>query len=264
MTRRRFLALSLCACLLGCVHLASHEEKIASFKPFSHSRIGNQTLQEYLEARTAVLIAGAKPISVTPRDGAIGVELMPVGTDGKVDIGSATAVAADGYFLTAAHCLHRQPVFLVISTPTGPRGVICRVVWRPPPRAENLCDMAILKIDVPMEYAFAMADNSDLVAGEPLVTAGGNGEAGGHLLSASPNNPSPAYDVPFSYAIIHDIPLAQGDSGGPLTTLDGKLIGIEILATGLYLGPRQGIALRPDPLWLRRQIDNDRANHLTH
>jgi S1-C subfamily serine protease len=180
--------------------------------------------------------------------------------DGKVDIGSAAAVDAGGYFLTAAHCLHRQPVFLVISTSSGPRGVLCRVVWRPPPTDENLCDMALLKIDVPLEHAFAMAQNAQINPGLSVVTSGGNGEAGGQVLSIAPGNSFKIQNLPPTYTVIHDIPLAQGDSGGPLTTLDGKLIGIQVLAIGIYLGPRQGIALRPDPAWLHRQMDQDRRS----
>jgi S1-C subfamily serine protease len=258
---RRLVPLLLFAALGGCIHLASQQEKLESFEPFANRHVGQETLGEYLEDRTAVLIAGAKPLSVRIHDGTIGVALKPMAADGKVDIGSAAAVDTDGYFLTAAHCLHRQPVFLVISTSSGPRGVVCRVVWRPPAGEENPCDMALVKIEVPLEHAFVIAQSSQIGPGLPVVTSGGNGEAGGHVLSITLSSTPKLQSIPPTYAVIHDIPLAQGDSGGPLTTLDGNLIGIQVLATGIFLGPRQGIALRPDPAWLRRQIDQDRLAH---
>jgi S1-C subfamily serine protease len=254
---RRLLILLLCV-PVGCAHLASREEKEISFKPFAQRRVGNQTLADYIEQRTAVLVAGARPLGIKVQGDQVGVELKPTAADGKVDVGSATAVGADGYFLTAAHCIRREPVFLVVPLALGPQAFTCRVVWRPPQAAADVCDLAVLNISASLPGAFAMAANSEVGTGDPVVTSGTNGEAGGKLLSATPVGPSPALGLPFMFSLVHNIPLTHGDSGGPLTTLDGKLIGIEILVTGVYIGPRQGVALRPDSQWLKGIIDRDR------
>jgi S1-C subfamily serine protease len=255
----------LCAALIGCAHLATPREKADSFKPFAAHRIGDLALRDYIEARTALLVAGAKPLGVDSSGDQLGVGLKPTDADGKVDLGSAVAISTDGYFLTANHCIHRRPIFLVVPEPGGPKAVPARVVWQPPSTpAGDDCDLAILHISAALPSAFELADNSQVALGDPVITAGVNGAAGGRLISATPTDAVAAAGLPYTFTLIHDIPLTHGDSGGPLTTLDGKLIGVDVLVRGVYIGPRQGVALRPDPKWLMQRMDEDRRENISH
>jgi S1-C subfamily serine protease len=244
---------------VGCAHFATRQEKEASFEPFAQRRLGEQTLRDFIEQRTAILVAGAKPLGVEDHGDEIGVRLKTTDADGKVDVGSAAALDSDGYFLTAAHCLRRQPVFLIIGFPNALKALPARVVWQPPESAGDNCDLAVLKLDTHLPGAFVIAGDSDVAVGDPVVTSGANGAAGGKLLRVTINDPDSALNLPFTFTLVHDVPLAHGDSGGPLTTLDGKLIGVEVFVRGVYIGPREGVALRPDTEWLAQIIRKDRA-----
>jgi len=254
---RRFLRLGavfLFLLLSGCVHLATEQEKEASFRPYIHVHVGRVPLREYIEARTGVLVAGAVPLQVTSDKDAVGVRLKPTQADGAIDVGSAAAVSSDGYYLTASHCVRRRPVFLVIPTPAGPQAYQARVVWTPP-TDDPQCDLAILKIDAAPAAVFAIAPPREIHAGAAIVTSGANGEAGGHLVSITKSNELP----PIFYTLVHNVPLTHGDSGGPLILLDGRLIGVEVLIRGSYLGGDHGVALLPDPTWLRGVLAHDRV-----
>jgi S1-C subfamily serine protease len=263
MNWRRCSILSLLL-ILGCGHLATPQEKEASFQAFVAVKVGRVSLRDFIEERTAILVAGAEPGDVEVHDNQIGVRLKPLSPDGKMDFASASALSEDGYYLTAGHCVHRRPVFLIVPTNEGPRTFMARVVWQPPQDFEY-CDLAVLKVNPGgSELAnFDLAADSDVTVGDAVVTTGANGEAAGHLLRAITNDADPAHGLPVFYALIHDAPLTRGDSGGPMTTLDGKLIGVQVLVRGFYIGPSQAIALRPDSHWLVDIIHADRLAHPT-
>jgi S1-C subfamily serine protease len=244
----------------GCAHLATPEEKEVSYRRFLSAKVDGKDLGEFLAQRSAIIIAGAEPVVVATRQHDVDIRLQPVEKDG-FDLGSASEITADGYFLTAAHCVRRRPLYLLLPMPASERITPARLVWSPP---DSSCDIAIIKVDFDsLRPAFAIAEDGDLKPGADVVTAGANGLAAGKVLGASEavvaNEPS---GLPEVQAILHSAPLAEGDSGGPLATLDGKLLGIEVLARGLWLGTSQGIALRPDPVWLRKVIARDRLAHL--
>jgi len=242
----------------GCANLATRQEKEDSFRSFALRRLGGQSLREFIQQRTALLVAGAKPIGVDVHAEDVGVGLKPTDPDGKVDVSSAAAIEPDGYFLTAAHCLHRQPAFLVFSGANGPLALPARVVWEPTPAAEADYDLAIVKVEAKLPAYFEMGDDSAEGGGEAVVTSGANGEAGGMLLQVTRTDADPSGKLPAVYTLIHNLPLSHGDSGGPLITLDGKLIGIEILVRGVYIGPREGVALGVERGWVEGVIERDR------
>jgi S1-C subfamily serine protease len=254
---RLFLPLLLLS--TGCVHLATQEEKEASFRPYLDVHVGAVPLRDFLEARTAVLVAGAEPLEVVTEKDEVGVKLKPADPDGAVDVGSASALSADGYYLTAAHCVHRTPVFLVIPTPAGPQAYPARIVWKSPDSSTD-CDLAILKIHVAPPALFDIAPPSALQIGDVVVTSGANGEAAGHLLTVNAEPASNDGSTPAFLELIHDVPLTHGDSGGPLILLDGRLIGVEVLVRGSYLTGAHGVALLPDAEWLTTLIAKDRTS----
>ncbi|HUB24483.1 MAG TPA: serine protease [Tepidisphaeraceae bacterium] len=256
-TRRRINLLCLLALLAaGCAHIATREEKADSFKPYVQDRLDGQSLRDYMALRTAFVVAGAKPQAIEVHPDGMDIDLRPADARAKVDLGSAAAIASDGYFLTAAHCVRRQPVYLIVYQPGGLAIVAARVVWSGPPDLPA-CDLAVLKVQCAVPAAFGLAADSEFNIGDCVVTTGAVGDAAGKLLESDPND-SPGGGLPRTTTLIHDAPLAHGDSGGPLMTLNGNLIGIEILVRIAYFGPRRGIALRPDPAWLSRLISDDR------
>jgi S1-C subfamily serine protease len=260
--RRWVILLLFAVSLAGCAELATHEEKEDSFTPYVFRRVGPLSLRDFIEQRTALLVAGAKPTKVEVGTDDVGVGLKPTDPDGKVDVASAAAISLDGYFLTAAHCIRRQPVFLVIPDPSGPRALPARVVWQPRASAPAEYDLAILKVDALLPVAFTVASDTDVGTGDPVVSSGANGESGGKLIRFQINDASSALGYPLTITLFHDLPLTHGDSGGPLVTLDGRLIGVEILVRGVYFGPREGVALRPDTTWMMKIVDEDRAKRL--
>ena len=142
--RRRLILLLCVVCLAahlaGCTKLATHEEKEDSSSPISIAASGRCRCGISLSSAQALLVAGAKPTKVEVGTDDVGVGLKPTDPDGKVDVASAAAITIDGYFLTAAHCIRRQPVFLVIPDPSGPRA-LPRAGWsgsRPPRRRRSL------------------------------------------------------------------------------------------------------------------------------
>ena len=194
-------------------------------------------------------------------------------------VGAAVAIHADGYFLTAAHCVDSGPVLLLCARKGRPpievRGT---VVWRGQERLTH-CDLAIVHASVPPgELAKVMrwsADHRPPVGARVLVAgsgATGIRVAGGKVLRvesvefdndsgklASNNRQAdfpryaPLQDVQVIY---NDIPVLPGDSGGPVMLEDGTLLGI---AVGGLLGEQErAIVLRPDTKWLEQAVATHR------
>jgi S1-C subfamily serine protease len=253
---RRVALVSLFAFAAACSHLASYHDKQVSFRQFESLTIDGKSLADFLQQRSAVVVAGAQPELLASRGDEVDLSLKPVSRDG-FDIGSATAIATDGYFLTAGHCVNRRPIFLMRATSSGPTILPVRVVWQPP--AKSPCDVAVIKVDNETPEIFAFADPALLQPDLDVVTAGANGLAGGKLADVNRSLVPETATTPAVLAIFHNVPLAEGDSGGPLATLDGKLVGIEVLARAVFWGVTQGVALRPDRAWLKETMAADRA-----
>jgi S1-C subfamily serine protease len=263
---RRFVSLLCLGALLleGCAHLATPAEKQVSYQRFESVNVLGVKLSDFLQRRTAVIVSGAMPHLVSARDREVNLRFDPVAADG-FDIGSATAVDFPGYYLTAAHCVPRRPVFLLLPSGSGATIIPARVVWSAP--KDSPFDIAIIQGNTGNTAYFTLEDPPSFAAGCDVVTAGSNGLAGGRLLEsfkwtapAAGQSPATA-PTPAAIAYVHSAPLAEGDSGGPLTTSTGELIGVEVLARGILLGSTQGIALRPDAAWLANVIAEDHLEH---
>ncbi|MDP9175090.1 MAG: serine protease [Planctomycetota bacterium] len=255
---RRLLASFTAAVLalaVGCAHLATPQEKEVSYRRFSSLAVAGVQLGDYLRDRTAVIIAGAKPQVLSTGDHDVVFRFRPSSRDG-FDMGFASAVTSDGYFLTAAHCVPRQPVYLLKRQANQVRVESVRIVWTPP--AGSPCDIAIVKINETAAAPFEWENLQQIKPQDDVVTLGPSGFAGGKVLEITPALVPATPLTPAALAVFHDAPLNYGDSGGPLVTLDGKLLGIEVLARARMLGSTQGIALQPDPQWIQHTIDADR------
>jgi len=232
-------ALLLCAAAVGCVGKgASRDEQAASL-----ARISDWTLdpRRYLEARTALL---ARP----REDG----HYAPAGT--------ATAIARDGYFLTAAHVLDRGVPLLLRKDRRHWRLklnlVPTRVVWSDPE-----LDLAVIHAPLRLRRWLELTPEPG-PRGEEVCSGGYvDGEvwvslAAGELLEGHPA----ASEVPAT-RVDHSCPLRMGDSGGPLIDAQGRLLGINYEAHYHWLGfgGWTASACWIDPDWLQRLLSEDRA-----
>lgn len=184
-------------------------------------------------------------------------------TPGDADGGSATPIAADGYFLTADHVLASESgrnVFVLY----GARGRLvpekARVVWR---SAE--ADLALLHIPAKTPNYYRWTPTERWVpSGTPVIHGGiatGFKSEPGKLGTSIP--PEGAFTGNRTFKI--DIPLQPGDSGGPVVDASGNLVGINSAVE--FLVPMETAffvdseANRPNIRMLEEFIRKDRARN---
>lgn len=255
----RAAALATLVALAGC-RFPTPAEKEASFAPYARARVGGVELGGYLGARTAVIMQGVAVLRVVTAT-ALTTSLE---TEGAFSLGVATAVAPDGYFLTAAHCA-REPVTMLVRSGGSVVAVRPRVVL-----ADDDVDLALLKVDgIAGGGAFFEWSGADEVGERTeLVSLGLGGETGpsfrfvaaaGRALE-TPEAPSGG-EPPVSI-VRHDVLLNHGDSGGPLATCGGRLVGVNV---GIWarcgFPPWSDVAIRPDPAWVEARMAADRRAH---
>jgi S1-C subfamily serine protease len=243
---------ALLAPLLGCIHPPTYAEKEASFRTFAERHGDSAGLRELLSGRVVQVFEFA---------------------EGRSWRGSATAITADGYFLTASHCLKALPVaFLSVQGRMGPELVAARVVWDGRGGLEKPeADLAILKpwlLPIPVAY-FEWASTDELEADRQVVVAG---------YSRDAESPSWSFDARLQLAagrlieivepaggpasrLLHDAPLMDGDSGGPITTSSGRLVGINTAGAVGGIGRRTAFSLRPNRVWLEEILEQDRKDY---
>ena len=261
----------LCPCLLtSCLQVeinsigakVIHQRKDESVILWKERKVGKPGVFEYMGNRTAVLVGGGDPIdfkfhgsSVTMR-GKLGSGFT---------IGSAVAVAADGYYLTAAHCLDEKGLRLVGY---NGREIIfapeVRTVWSGKDRGQ---DLALVHIAAEKSPYFPLADASGVYPGAEVLVCG----AGGLRLAQSAGKIQVVRDrregssIPWK-AVVHSAPLLKGDSGGPVMNEAGKLVGVTSTG-GAFALPLVGKrwvhsyrsgAVWADPDWVQSMIEEDR------
>src|SRR5690606_838667 len=79
--------------------------------------------------------------------------------DGSVVFGCAAAVSADGYFLTAAHCVEDGPLQLVVWKHERPVTVPARLVWSGHGPGKDRADLALVKADFRPDHYFSLVDD---------------------------------------------------------------------------------------------------------
>lgn len=205
--------------------------------------------------------------------------------------GTAAAVAADGYFLTAAHVVDEGPKELItaIATASGDPELqrsSARVVWAPADSADEL-DFAVVHAQVGPVDAFRLhegkpvVDEAIVTGGWPIKYLGSHPGAprvsGGRITEANVRDASG--DLPAFTILRHDAPVLPGESGGPVLDHEGRLIGVnskvyfsfdlsfwqKLLMMVFRRFPEQAklesiavTTVMPTPVWLRHIIENDR------
>jgi S1-C subfamily serine protease len=162
-----------------------------------------------LESRVAEVLRRVAPATVGLRYGD-----QPAGA-------SAVIVSADGFVLTAAHCIPEVGGAMTVLLPDG-REFAATALGKNDRR-----DFGLVKIDEKGEWPYAPMGRSSALEIEEGVLA--LGHPGGFDLERGPL-------VRFGWIIAESAPHGQflrtsakvrpGDSGGPLFDLDGRVIGI--------------------------------------
>jgi S1-C subfamily serine protease len=175
---------------------------------------------------------------------------LPGSKKREVTLGSATPVAADGWFLTANHVVAdaKDQELVVIYDVSGRRRYgRATVVWQ-----DKKADLALLKSSVPTPEFYRFSPrNEDLPEGTQILHAGittGNKAQIGELAERVSGKGSPGF--------MHTLRLAPGDSGGPVLLFSGELVGVNsavglvsTLDTTFFSASRSS---RPDPLLLTK------------
>lgn len=208
-----------------------------------------------LQRVSAVIVTDHKDLSQWVKRG------FPMSqTPGDADGGSATAISADGYFLTADHVLSRldgRHVFVIYGVKGELSPHPARVVWR-----SEQADLALLHVSAstPHHYSFT-ASNKWLPIGTPVIHGGiATGFNSGWGRLGTSLRPETRFTRARKFKL--DIPLQPGDSGGPVVDAHGGLVGINSAVE--FLVPMETAffvdseASRPNTRTLRQIIDADR------
>ncbi len=248
--------------LAGCEsYVAStDEERTASFKNYATSTIAGQPAEFYLQSRTAVILSGAYALAARSDGQTLTVFFRPTAAG---DYGHAAAIEADGYFITAAHCVSDTINYLIYFDGHSARIAVPRVVARQFD-PEKALDFAILQVDARLPAVFAWARPGEFRPGATAFSVGCTApydlglqqrayEAtclAGHLgrLAAMSTG---------ARVIVSDLPIRKGDSGSPLVTAGGRLLGVNSRVGLDREQARIQISVRPDPAWVARTIWED-------
>jgi S1-C subfamily serine protease len=251
----RFLAALALLLATGCasLFLPSDRDRDISWRPYATKTVGDVRLEEYLSRRCGLVIRTI--VSVRPEAGGFVIE--------ESGLGTAAAIAPDGYWLTAAHCV-TEPYPHVITTIGNERHIApARIVWAGDPDDE-LRDLAILKTEQRLPWIFDWGDLEEIRQGAPLAGAGYGGRDehtvahvfGGHARE------HPTLEMnglaPRTALVVGDLPFVPGDSGGPLVTPRGGLLAVNTRIRVSVVGSPTSLSVAPDREWVERMIAQDR------
>lgn len=185
--------------------------------------------------------------------------------------GSAAAVTADGYFVTAAHCLPDAPddpfVVIVVDEFGLPVSRVCRVVYSGWDRREgwgeaDFADFAIVHAEGVRTQFFQWAAAGQLEPDAPILVLGngyGDERAAGGFLDA-PLPPKRSCQPDHLGIFAFRAPIIPGDSGGAVMLSDGSLIGVASEVNWDFCsGKWTCCGVRADPAWVAEVISRDRA-----
>ena len=172
-----------------------------------------------------------------------------------LDRGCATAVDARGYYLTAAHVVGTDPLWVIVGGGESPARP-ARVVYR----GDADFDVAVLSVGRPIDGAFRWAAAGEPGVGSAVVEVGPTdltdaGRIGMQVFAGRVEATAREAGVDGRYELVDtSLPARPGDSGGPVLTPAGSLVAIMVRG---HPFSTTTTALRPDPAWLRDVIDGD-------
>lgn len=140
----------------------------------------------------------------------------------RPSVGSGFIISSDGYILTNNHVIEGADEIIVALSDRREREA--KLVG-----ADELSDLALLKIDADNLPTVELGSSESLQVGEWVVAIGSpfgfeHSVTAGIVSAKGRNLPDPNGNyVPF---IQTDVAINPGNSGGPLFNLDGKVVGI--------------------------------------
>ncbi len=164
--------------------------------------------------------------------------------------GCVTAIDRRGYYLTAAHAVGGDPLWVLCGDDVRP----ARVVFR----GDADFDVAVLSVDRPIPDAFDWAAVGDWPKGRPVLEAGPTDPSGGLAMRDFAGRVRDVEtldgrDGPY-VCVTSSLPARHGDSGGPVMTAAGRLVGVFVKFNPFWT---QSFAVRPDPEWVRNVVEQD-------
>jgi S1-C subfamily serine protease len=245
----------LCAscCFVGPVEPSERAVR-ASFARHRSTEIAGVRLEQFLRCRTAMVMAGPRTLEVAdpaaPLDGRTGFR-SDAESPARASRGCAAALSADGYFLTAAHCLAAGPAHVVIEIDGWIRAAPARTVW-----SDGERDIALVRAELRPDAWFEWEPERRLPARERVFGfSHADGGVAGRLEVATD---IPALGPYITLAIPHDAPLRKGTSGGPAIADGGGLLGVMTSSGKDTVFRRRSWFVRPSPDELQRRIEEDR------
>lgn len=231
--------------------------KPASLNGWTAAEIDGQPAQDWLWERSAIVVGGAEDFTAVFGPDRTRMQRTSPGDD-KADAGSAVPVTADGYFLTAAHCVEKAPLWIVLRTEDNqPERFAARIVWVGDESIGGP-DLALVHIDAPTPRYLTVDDKPSLPK-QVLCCGSGIGSlrwCAGHGVSVGGGS---YRGVPCTLTV-HTSPVSLGDSGGPAVDAAGAFIGVNIeVEVQLDGTDAHATAIRPGEQWLRDRIAEDRA-----
>ncbi|MGH7131891.1 MAG: S1 family peptidase [Phycisphaerales bacterium] len=233
--------------------------KPASLSGWTTAEIDGQNAEDWLWDRSAIIVGGAEDFTAVFNPDRTRMQRTSLG-DEKADAGSAVAVTPDGYFLTAAHCVEKAPLWIVLRTEDNqPQRYPARVVWVGD-ESSGGPDLALIHIDASTPKYLEIHDDP-FVPKQVLCCGSGIGSlrwcagrgvsVGGGIYRGVPCT-----------VTVHTSPVSLGDSGGPAVDAAGVFIGVNIeVEVQLDGTDAHATAIRPGSQWLRDRIAEDRTKH---
>ncbi len=242
-------------------HAPLREGSVASWVPREIE--GEQSLA-WLMQKTSIVVGRADFVGLK-KEGQRKLTLKPMraGSVARPSLGSAVAVSADGYFLTAAHCIVDEPYVVVAMDREGNFVErLGRTVWNGL-AGGGRTDVALIHAPDLHVNPIAWCVLEDAKGGAEVLSAGvGVGAssrlAGGRITGGPIGSQEAAAGRALAFQV--DSPLIAGDSGGPTILESGGLVGVcANVEIELFAQAGGGEVLRPDPEFIRSLIAADRA-----
>lgn len=249
-----------------------------SLKEWNDRKIGDDDALNYAAVRTAILFPSSPDSKVTiqERRTAHQVDYSISVHSKELEMGSAVPLTADGYFLTAGHCVDKPKLTLIALVKSRAlQKTAARVVWRGQEQ-NGEPDLALIHASLAPYEVLKPAGFVNLEKHIRIYTSGygtgkfpknqgQQGSAGGLLLSQGTIQGSPG-GVRWRQ-LHHNAPATPGDSGGPLIDECGQLLGITTMVDYRvvhvlgrdWLWSYKCAAVAPDPAWLQSLVERDRA-----